>query len=135
MKKCIVEKKWIRAVIYAFGIYVWSINIVVFVLFTFLLIYNAISIREYILSLLYILISGCPYILIHKYFLSQKAYRTKILKDKVIIDTYFHQYVFNKTDIVNQRISWYFFSKKNWAVVFRTNNEKTKTFYTQKRIL
>ena len=136
MKKCIVEKKnWVRTVVYVLGIYVWAINIIICALFTILLIYNAISIKEYILSLFYILISGVTYMLIHRYFLSQKAYKIKVLKDKVIIDTYFHQYVFNKLDIVTQRLSWYSLMNMNWAVVFRIQDGRTKKFYTKKKIL
>lgn len=128
-------KKAIGIITYILGIWVWIINLLVGTVCTFLFAFGELTIKEYILSIIYIIASGIIYHYYFLYILKQKVYTYENKKDVVIFYTYKNQYIINKKDIIKQtpHILIFFSLHLHWRIVVKSGNKK-QTFFVENKI-
>ncbi len=127
-------KKNIKIFVYIAGVYVICINIVVLVTFMYLFFSNDINVKEFLLSLIFVLLNSLVYFSIYIYYLMRKAYVVQVFEKKCIIHTYNKKYIFNKSDILSQKLSWQSFFRLRWKIKVKMNDKK-KIFYVKEKLV
>ena len=135
MRKCIHKNKWwISVIIYLFGLYTCVMNLILLSTFALLIINSAVSLKEYILSLIYVLADSAVYVMIYKYFLQQKVYEYRVSKSNIILKTYYKEYIFAKNAVCQQNLSRFSLKKLTYRLKIK-DGAKNRVFYVGNKLL
>ncbi len=127
-----MNKKMVGIITYIIGVWIWIINLFIGVSCTLLFIADELTIKEYILSIIYILGTGIVYHFVFLYTFKQKVYTCENGKNIVVFYTYKNKYVINKKDIVKQTPHILTLSRLHWKVIVKTENKKQIFFVDNK---